>query len=85
MSCFYLYVSTYNNHLLITHASLRSLYVSAPYTHTDANANALLLFLFPPLSPLPPPFTQLVLMVALSLPFYKRNLERMGEKASGKR
>jgi len=27
----------------------------------------------------------LVAMIALSLPFYKRNLERMGEKASGKR
>ena len=28
---------------------------------------------------------QLVAMIALTIPFYKRNLERMGEKASGKR
>lgn len=27
----------------------------------------------------------LVAMIALTIPFYKRNLERMGEKASGKR
>jgi hypothetical protein len=26
-----------------------------------------------------------VLMIVLSVPFYKRNLERMGEKAAGKR
>ena len=30
-------------------------------------------------------FRQLVLMIVLSVPFYKRNLERMGEKAAGKR
>lgn len=29
--------------------------------------------------------TQLVASVVFGLPFYKRNLERMGEKAQGKR
>ena len=29
--------------------------------------------------------TQLVASVVLGLPFYKRNLERMGEKVQGKR
>ena len=33
----------------------------------------------------PKPLLQLVAMIALTIPFYKRNLERMGEKASGKR